>query len=129
MINETTEYVCIKLSTGDDVMGLKIGSDDEYTTLLYPMKIDMIQSQRGDYKIVSRFSARPLCQFSEVPEYQIKTKYIVYEMPLSKEMVLHFRSLVVQEKSAEQAIVKEDEFVEEEEFTKLDDDDSGNTYH
>jgi len=115
--NENSEYVVLKLSTGEQVMALKIAETEEVTTVLYPMLINMLMQKASEDTVTSRFTAMPLCQFSDHAEYELKNKFIVYELPLSNDMITHFRKLVV--RSAEEGDASlgdwEDESYEEDE--------------
>lgn len=107
----------MKLSTGEQVMALKVSETEEVTTVLYPMLINMLMQNQGSDTITTRFTASPLCQFSDHAEYELKNKFIMYELPLSNDMIIHFRKLVV--RSAEDGVEHiegwDDEEEEEEE--------------
>ena len=89
-------YVVARLMNDMEIMAVLDGEDAKFVKLLYPMEVRMMPEldEKGRRKF-TKFAAMPLTQLSEDPQYIIDKSHILFIKKLSKDMIPHFRSIVV----------------------------------
>ena len=84
-------YVTMKLSTGEDVIGVISDEDPEGFLVSHPMHI---QSETDMDHHVEQYWAQPLCPFTDEQTYFIAKRNLVWIKPLSKYLVPFYHNMV-----------------------------------
>ena len=89
-------YVVARLMNDMEVMAILDGEDTKFVKLLYPMEVRMLPEldENGRRKF-TKFAAMPLTQLSDDPQYIIDKGHILFIKKLSKDMIQHYRSIIV----------------------------------
>ena len=92
-------YVVLKLSTGEQIMGILEQEDATHMQIISPMIIRTIPvPQEGREHI----TAHPYCQFTDDNVFDIDKKYVIYIKPLKELMIPHYKKIVMQHENEEQ---------------------------
>lgn len=93
MLTGNEFYVVLKLSTGEQIMGVLEQEDETHIQIISPMIIRSIPvPQEGKEHI----SAHPYCQFTNDNVFDIDKKNVIYIKPLKEVMIPHYKKIVMQ---------------------------------
>lgn len=93
MLTGNEYYVVLKLSTGEQIMGVLEQEDETHIQIISPMIIRSIPvPQEGKEHI----SAHPYCQFTNDNVFDIDKKNVIYIKPLKEVMIPHYKKIVMQ---------------------------------
>lgn len=98
---DNNKYVAMKLSTGEDIIGVIYDEDSEGYLLLHPMHV---QTETDLDHHVEQYYAQPLCPFSEENQYFVNKRYVMYVKPLSKYLIPFYHDMV--QKFSESELIK-----------------------
>ena len=89
-------YVVARLMNDMEIMAILKGEDAKYVKLEYPMEVRMMPEldEKGRRKF-TKFAAMPLTQLSDDPQYIIDKGHILFIKKLSKDMIQHYRAIIV----------------------------------
>lgn len=97
----TSEYVVIRLGSGEQVMALKTAESDTTVTLLYPMQIKSYPREREDGSITETVAGAPFCHFADEKIFTINKNFIVFENALHPKLVPFYTDMVDQYEASE----------------------------
>jgi hypothetical protein len=93
MLTGNEYYVVLKLSTGEQIMGVLEQEDATHIQIISPMIIRSIPvPQEGKEHI----TAHPYCQFTNDNVFDIDKKNVIYIKPLKEVMIPHYKKIVMQ---------------------------------
>ena len=91
-------YVVLKLSTGEQIMGVLEDETETHMQIISPMIIRSIPvPQEGREHI----TAHPYCQFTDDNVFDIDKKNVIYIKPLKDIMIPHYKKIVMQHEREE----------------------------
>jgi hypothetical protein len=93
MLTGNEFYVVMKLTTGEQIMGVLEQEDSTHLQIISPMIIRSIPiPQEGREHI----TAHPYCQFTNDNVFDIDKKNVIYIKPLKEIMIPHYKRIVMQ---------------------------------
>lgn len=93
MLTGNEYYVVLKLSTGEQIMGVLEKEDATHLQIISPMIIRSIPvPQEGKEHI----TAHPYCQFTDDNVFDIEKRNVIYIKPLKEIMIPHYKKIVMQ---------------------------------
>ena len=93
MLTGNEFYVVMKLTTGEQIMGVLEQEDSTHLQIISPMIIRCIPiPQEGREHI----TAHPYCQFTNDNVFDIDKKNVIYIKPLKEIMIPHYKRIVMQ---------------------------------
>jgi hypothetical protein len=96
MLTGNEYYVVIKLSTGEQIMGVLENENETHMQIISPMIIRSIPvPQEGREHI----TAHPYCQFTDDTVFDLDKKNVIYIKPLKEIMIPHYKRIVLQHES------------------------------
>jgi hypothetical protein len=93
MLTGNEFYVVLKLSTGEQLMGILEQEDETHMQIISPMIIRTIPVPSEGREHVT---AHPYCQFTDDNVFDIDKKYVIYIKPLKEIMIPHYKKIVMQ---------------------------------
>ena len=89
-------YVVARLMNDMEIMAILKGEDAKFVKLEHPMEVRMMPEldEKGRRKF-TKFAAMPLTQLSDDPQYIIDKGHILFIKKLSKDMIQHYRAIIV----------------------------------
>ena len=89
-------YVVARLMNDMEIMAILTGEDPKFVKLEHPMEVRMMPEidEKGRRKF-TKFAAMPLTQLSDDSQYIIDKSHILFIKKLSKDMIPHYRSIIV----------------------------------
>lgn len=94
-----SNYVVVKLVSGETVMATFDGEDDKFIKIEKPIQIRTTMIPEIQKESIS---AAPLCQFSESTSFVLEKAHIVYIKKLHTQFVKHYMNFI---KSYEEALI------------------------
>jgi len=91
MLTGNELYVVVKLSTGEQVMGVLQQEDDTHIQLFSPMILRTVPIYEEGREHIT---AHPYCQFTEDTEFDFHKKDVLYIKPLARPMIPHYIKIV-----------------------------------
>jgi len=125
MLVSNESFVVIKLSTGEQIMGILEQEDATHIQILDPMLIRTIPILSEGKEHVT---AHPYCQFTSDNVFDIDKRNIIFMKPLLRNMIPHYLRIVKQHEMnpvletgnrAEGLNVKEEEITREEAIRRI----------
>lgn len=90
---EASEFVVLKLTTGEQLLAAVTAEFDESVVIAFPLVLKSIPSMK-DGIIYERLATAEYCSFTDEKEFNIYRKDIVYIKPMKKAVaVMYQRSL------------------------------------
>jgi len=86
-------FVVMKLTTGEQIMGVLEQEDATHFQLLSPMIIRTFPIPNEGREHIS---AHPYCQFTNDNVFDIEKKNVIYIKPLKEIMIPHYKRIVLQ---------------------------------
>lgn len=99
MLSGNEYYVVLKLSTGEQIMGVLEQEDETHLQIISPMIIKSILMPNESKE---QITAHPYCQFTYDNVFDIDKKNIIYIKPLKEIMIPHYKRIVMQHESQDQ---------------------------
>jgi len=89
-------YIVARLMNDMEIMAILKGEDSRFVKLEYPMEVRMMPEvdDQGRRKF-TKFAAMPLTQLSDDHQYIIDKSHILFIKKLGKDMIPHYRSIIV----------------------------------
>jgi hypothetical protein len=94
-----TDYVVLKLITGETIMAMFEGEDDKFVKVEYPIQIRTMLIPEINKETIS---AAPYCPFSDSKTYILEKSHIVYIKRLHHAYIKHYKEFL---KSYEEAMI------------------------
>lgn len=89
-------YIVARLMNDIEIMAVLEGEDAKFVKLLYPMEVRMMpELDENGRRKYTKFAAMPLTQLSDDEQYIIDKSHILFIKKLNRDMIEHFRSIIV----------------------------------
>ena len=92
MLTGNEYYVVMKLSTGEQIMGVLENEDETHLQILDPMIIRTVPVLSEGREHIT---AHPYCQFTDDNVFNIDRKDVVFIKPLKEIMIPHYKRIVL----------------------------------
>jgi len=86
-----SDYVVVKLISGETVMATFEGEDDKFIKINYPIQIKTTIIPEIHRESIS---AAPFCQFSESSSFTLEKSHIIYIKKLHKQFISHYKNFI-----------------------------------
>ena len=86
-------YIVMKLTTGEQIMGMLEQEDETHLQIISPMIIRSIPNLEEGREHIT---AHPYCQFTDDNVFDIDRKNVIYIKPLKEVMIPHYKRIVMQ---------------------------------
>lgn len=86
-------YVVLKLSTGEQIMGMLEQEDSTHLQIVSPMILRAIPVLSEGREHIT---AHPYCQFTDDNVFDIEKRNVIYIKPLKEIMIPHYKRIVMQ---------------------------------
>jgi hypothetical protein len=96
MLTGNEYYVVMKLSTGEQIMGVLEDENDTMFQIVDPMIIRTIPVVSEGREHIT---AHPYCQFTDDNVFDIDKKNVIFIKPLKEVMIPHYKRIVLQHDS------------------------------
>jgi hypothetical protein len=93
MLTGNEFYVVMKLTTGEQIMGVLEQEDSTHLQIISPMIIRSIPIPNEGREHIT---AHPYCQFTNDNVFDIDKKNVIYIKPLKEIMIPHYKRIVLQ---------------------------------
>jgi len=93
MLTGNESYIIMKLSTGEQIMGILEQEDSTHVQILDPIIIRTIPVPSEGREHVT---AHPFCQFTDDTSFSIEKKNVMFIKRLHEMMIPHYRRIVAQ---------------------------------
>lgn len=114
-----TQYVFLKLVTGEQIMATMLSDDEHSVTIEFPMQIRMFPTLE-ETGLIEQITSGPYCQFTEDKIFMFNRKDVLFCKKLHQAVVPHYEKLLdehertveVDEKMLAEGKVESEETVE-----------------
>ena len=92
-MTENNVYVCVKLTSGENLLAMLVSEDETYVELMYPMSIKSIPIMINN-RTLERLVSSPFCQFTDDKIFTLPKTSIMFIKMLSDTFASHYSNLV-----------------------------------
>lgn len=92
-MTENNVYVCVKLTSGENLLAMLVSEDESYVELMYPMSIKSIPIMVNN-RTLERLVSSPFCQFTDDKIFTLPKTSIMFIKMLSDTFASHYSNLV-----------------------------------
>ena len=92
-MTEQNVYVCVKLTSGENILAMLVSEDENYVEVMYPMSIKSIPIMINN-RTLERLVSSPFCQFTEDKIFTLPKTSVMFIKILSDTFASHYSNLV-----------------------------------
>ena len=112
-MNQATDYVVMKLISGEQILAAVMAEFDESVVVAFPLVLKSVPAMKNGM-IYEKIATAEFCAFTDDKEFNIHRKDIIFMKPMKKNVALMYqRSLEEMYIMSDQSTLRLDDFPEE----------------